>query len=286
MSKLSAPVLTKVLLSLCGVLATVYFGLFLLLRFWQTRLIFFPSPEIAAIPADVKLSYEEVWLPVATGKIQCWWIPGAKAEDPVLLYLHGNSSNIGDTVGRALGFHQLASVLLIDYRGYGRSSGSFPSEASVYEDAERAWIYLTKTRQIAPKDIVLYGHSLGGAIAIEMATQHPEMAGVIVEGTFTSVQAMLDYLIPYQLFPVDWIVTQRFDSLAKVRSLQTPILFIHGTADKTVPVQMSRDLFAAAPEPKQLLLVPKAGHNNTASLGGTPYLQAIHKFVQKALIKD
>lgn len=285
MSKLSTLVLTKVFLSLCGVLAIICLGLFLFLRFWQTRLIFFPSPVIAAIPADVKLSYEEVWLPVATGKIQCWWIPSAKAEDPVLLYLHGNSSNIGDTVGRALQFHHLASVLLIDYRGYGRSSGTFPSEASVYEDAEAAWIYLTKTRQIAPKEIVSYGHSLGGAIAIQLAVQHPEMAGVIVEGTFTSVRAMLDYLIPYQ-FPMDWIVTQRFDSLAKVRSLQTPILFIHGTADQTVPAQMSRDLFAAAPEPKQLLLVPNAGHNNTPSLVGTQYLQVIQDFLQKAPVKD
>lgn len=286
MSQFFAPVLTKVLLSLCGVLATVYFGLFLFLRFWQTRLIFFPSPALAAIPTDVKLSYEEVWLPVATGKIQCWWIPAAKPEAPVLLYLHGNSSNIGDIVGRAQQFHQLASVLLIDYRGYGRSSGNFPTEASVYEDAEAAWIYLTKTRQIAPKDIVLYGHSLGGAIAIQLAVQHLEMGGVIVEGTFTSVRAMLDYRMQYQLFPVDWILTQRFDSLRKVRSLQTPILFIHGTADETVPTQMSRELFAAAPEPKQLLLIPKAGHNNTASLPGTQYLQAIQDFVEKTLIQD
>lgn len=280
MSK-SALILPKVLLFLGGILAVAYLGLCVSLRLWQTRLIFFPSAVIKTTPADMNLPYEEVWMPVAKKQIYGWWIPAATDEDLVLLYLHGNGSNIGDDLGRAFLFHQLGSVFLIDYRGYGRSIGTFPTETSVYEDVEAAWIYLTQTRRIAPEKIVVYGHSLGGAIAIELAVRHPEMAGVIVDGSFTSIRAMLDYRNQYKILPVDWILTQRFDSLAKVRSLQTPVLFIHGTADETVPAQMSRELFAAAPEPKQLLLVPEAGHNNTVRLGGTRYLQAIQEFVKQ-----
>ncbi|WP_083602312.1 alpha/beta hydrolase [Hydrococcus rivularis] len=282
MSKITDLALVKGILVIGGILVTVYIGVCLFLKFWQTRMIFFPPAAIATTPADVNLNYEEVWLPVSTGKIHGWWIRSPKAEAPVLLYFHGNGSNIGDNVHRASRFHQLGlSVLLIDYRGYGKSSGPFPNESLVYEDAEAAWTYLTQQRRIAPKNIFLYGHSLGGAIAIEMAVRHPDIAGIIVEGAFTSVRAMVDEVSLYRLFPVDLILTQRFDSLAKVRSLQMPILFIHGTADEIIPVKMSQELYQAAPEPKQLLLVPHAGHNDTAELGGMQYLQTIREFIEQ-----
>jgi hypothetical protein len=280
--KLAVPVIAKGLLVLGGILATTYIGLCLFLRVWQTRLIFFPPAVIATTPAELSLRYEEVWLPVSTGKIHGWWIPAPKAEAPVLLYFHGNGSNIGDNVHRASRFHQLGlSVLLIDYRGYGKSSGPFPNESLVYEDAEAAWTYLTQKRKIAPKNIFLYGQSLGGAIAIEMAARHPDIAGVIVEGAFTSVRAVIDGVSLYRLFPVDLILTQRFDSLSKVRSLKMPILFIHGTADEVISARMSQELYQAASEPKQLLLVPDAGHNDTAELGGMRYLQTIQEFVKR-----
>jgi pimeloyl-ACP methyl ester carboxylesterase len=282
----SAVAPAKVILWAGAALATAYLGFCLALRAWQTRLIFFPSSVVKATPAAVNLPYETVRLPVAGGQVYGWWIASALADSPVLLYLHGNSSNIGDLVGRASRFHQLGlSVLLIDYRGYGYSSTPFPNESRVYEDAEAAWLYLTQTRQIAPKQIFLYGQSLGGAIAIELATRHPEAAGVIVESSFTSMRAMVDSLSPYPLLPVDWILTQSFNSLAKVRSLRVPILLIHGTADREVPAQMSQDLFAAAPEPKQLLLIPQADHNNTVRLGGTRYLKTIEAFVRKHSVK-
>jgi pimeloyl-ACP methyl ester carboxylesterase len=279
--KLSAAVLVKGIFVSGGILFATYIGLCLFLRFWQTRLIFFPSEVITTTPAEVNLPYEEVWLPVSTGKIHGWWIPSsAKAEAPVLLYFHGNGSNIGDNVNRAARFHQLGlSVLLVDYRGYGKSSGPFPNESLVYEDAAAAWTYLTKTRQIAPKNIFLYGHSLGGAIAIEMAVRHPDVAGVIVDGSFTSIRAVAEGVSLYRLFPVDWIVTERFDSLSKMRSLKTPILFIHGTADDVVPASMSQELYQAAPVPKQLLLIPDAGHSDTPKLGGEQYFQTIEKFL-------
>ncbi|MCU0535901.1 MAG: alpha/beta hydrolase [Hydrococcus sp. Prado102] len=282
MGKLTVPVFQKGILVSLGILATIYIGLSLFLRFWQTRLIFFPPATIVTTPADVNLRYEEVWLAVSTGKLHAWWIESSKPDAPVLLYFHGNGSNIGDLVNRASRFHDLGlSVLLFDYRGYGKSSGPFPNEMLVYEDAQAALNYLTQTRKIPPQNILLYGHSLGGAIAIELASKHPNLAGTIVEGAFTSIRAVAEEVSLYRLFPIDWIVTERFDSISKVRSLHMPILFIHGTIDDVVPAKMSQELYNAASEPKKLLLIPDAGHNDAASLGGEKYLQTLKEFIEQ-----
>ena len=199
----------------------------------------------------------------------------------VVLYLHGNGSNVGANVEHANRFHRLGlSVFLIDYRGYGKSQGDFPSESQVYEDAQLAWDYLVKQRGIHPSQIYIYGHSLGGAVAIDLAVRHPEAAGLIVEGSFTSVRAMVDYQKPlFSMFPIDLLLTQRFDSISKVDRLQMPVLFIHGTADTVVPPQMSKKLFDAAPEPKQLYIVPDGGHNNSAQIGGAEYLLRVRQFL-------
>ncbi len=199
----------------------------------------------------------------------------------VVLYLHGNASNVGANVEHAYRFHRLGlSVFVMDYRGYGKSQGDFPSESQVYEDAQLAWDYLVKQRGINPNQIYIYGHSLGGAIAIDLAVRHPEGAGLIVEGSFTSTRAMVDFQKGlFWLFPIDWLLTQRFDSLSKVDRLQMPVLFIHGTADNVVPVEMSKKMFEAAPEPKQLYIVPDGGHTNVAHIGGAEYLQILSQFL-------
>ncbi|TAG89911.1 MAG: alpha/beta fold hydrolase [Oscillatoriales cyanobacterium] len=202
----------------------------------------------------------------------------------VVLHLHGNGLNVGANVEHANRFHRLGlSVFLIDYRGYGKSQGEFPTESQVYEDAELAWNYLVKQRGINPNQIYIYGHSLGGAIAIDLAIRHPEAAGLIVQGSFTSARAMVDFQSSlYRIFPIDLLLTQRFDSIAKVDRLQMPVLFIHGTADTVVPFEMSKKLFDSAPEPKQLYIVPDAGHNNVAELAGNQYLERVSQFVQQA----
>jgi fermentation-respiration switch protein FrsA (DUF1100 family) len=142
--------------------------------------------------------------------------------------------------------------------------------------------YLTQTRQLPPHRIFLYGHSLGGAVAIELASRHPQLAGIIIEGSFTSVSAVAKEISLYRLFPIDWILTQKFDSINKIPNLKMPMLFIHGTADDIVPSKMSQELYAVAPQPKQLLLVPEAGHDDVAKLGGVKYLQAIEQFIEQA----
>lgn len=276
--------LLKALLSLGGVVALVYLSACLYLFSQQARFIFFPSPVIETTPDAFNLRYQEVWLPVLadSGKVERmhgWWIPANQADAKVLLYLHGNGINIGANVAHANRFHQLGfSVLLIDYRGYGRSEGKFPTESRVYQDAETAWNYLVKQR---PSEIFIYGHSLGGAIAINLAIHHPEAAGLIVESSFTSIKDIANLQGRFWIFPVNLILNQRFDSISKVRSLKIPVLFIHGEADLQVPATMSQQLYAAAPEPKYLFLVPGAGHNNTAEIAGGQYFQTIRKFLQQ-----
>lgn len=275
--------LLKWLLSVGVVVVILYSIACLYLFFQQTRFIFFPSAVIETTPKFFNLDYQEVWLPVTTNsgkveRIHGWWIPTSQPHAKVLLYLHGNGINIGANVTHANRFHQMGfSVLLIDYRGYGRSEGS-PTESGVYQDAAAAWDYLIK-QQIKPSQVFIYGHSLGGAIAIDLAVKHPQAAGLIVESSFTSIQEMVDYQGMYRIFPVNLLLHQRFDSISKVRSLQLPVLFIHGTADGQVPATLSQKLYEAAPEPKQLLLVPEAGHNNTAEVAGSSYFQAVQKFV-------
>ncbi|WP_066381855.1 MULTISPECIES: alpha/beta hydrolase [unclassified Anabaena] len=268
--------------------AIAYLTICLFLFVKQTRFIFFPSSSIEITPEYFQLPYQDIWLPVevSSGKLErmhAWWIPAESPQSQVLLYLHGNGVNIGANVAHASRFHQLGfSVLLLDYRGYGRSEGNFPNEINIYQDAETAWNYLVQQKKIPPEQIFIYGHSLGGAVAIDLAVKQPKAAGLIVEGTFTSIRDVIDYRNTFRLFPIDLILTQKFESIKKIPQLQMPILIIHGTGDSTIPSFMSQQLYAVAPEPKQLILVPGAEHNELAKVAGVKYLQWIESFVQQA----
>ncbi|MDF5730851.1 MAG: alpha/beta fold hydrolase [Rhizonema sp. PD38] len=281
--------LIKFLIWVGAAVALIYSVICTFLFFEQSKFIFFPSSIIEKTPSAFNLHYEEIWVPVCVGKgrverIQGWWIEASSPNAKVLLYLHGNGINIGANVERANRFHKLGfSVLLIDYRGYGRSEGSFPQEASVYQDAEAVWNYL-RQRHIPPNHIFIYGHSLGGAIAINLALEHPDAAGLIVESSFTSLREMIAYRNNFWIFPVDLILIQRFESIKKVPNLKMPVLFIHGMADFIVPTYMSQSLYDLAHEPKKLLFVPGAGHNNVAEIDPVKYQQVIQSFVNSISI--
>jgi uncharacterized protein len=268
--------------ALGSLLGVAYLTACAVLYFWQTRLLFLPSAQIQTTPKVFNLPYEEVWITVRPGeRLHGWWIPAASPHAPVVLHFHGNAVNIGANLDQADRFHQLGlSVLLMDYRGYGQSQGQFPHERQVYEDAEIMWNYLTRDRQIPPEQILLYGHSLGGAIAIELATHHPNAAGLIVESSFTSVRQMIDRTMNLSLFPIDLLLTQQFNSIAKVGDLQMPVLFIHGAADTRTFPDMTEALYAAAPQPKQFYLVAEAAHNDVAAVGGFAYLAVMKKFLR------
>ncbi|MFC3609729.1 alpha/beta hydrolase [Stutzerimonas tarimensis] len=214
--------------------------------------------------------------------LHAWWWAHPEGDAPTLLYLHGVRWNL---TGHLFRIEQLRdfgfSVLAIDYRGFGRSRGGIPSETSVYADARVAWEYL-KTLQPDPAKRLIYGHSLGGAVAVDLAAalaresvgQLPEVVGVIVESTFTSLGEAAAVVIDTSL-PVHWLLTQRFDSAAKVNRIGVPLLVVHGTEDNYVPARLGEALYEAADQPKQLLLVEGANHNNSMRLARRSYADAI-----------
>jgi uncharacterized protein len=273
--------LPKLGLMLLGAAATLYISICLLLLWGQTKLIFLPDSYLKSTPQAYGLDYQDIWLRIGEDRVHGWWIPATQSSAPALLYFHGNGSNNGDLTEIAAILHQLpVSVLLIDYRGYGKSSPVFPNEARVYQDGEAAWQYLTQERKIKPQQIFVYGHSLGGAIAIELASKHPDVAGLITEGTFTSIKDLASLLPGLKLFPLSLLVTQRFDSISKIKSLETPILMLHGADDRTIPPFMAKELYAAAPEPKYLAIFDEAGHNNLPELDPKGYSWTIQEFIQ------
>ncbi|MGK7921144.1 MAG: alpha/beta hydrolase [Trichodesmium sp.] len=270
-------------------LATIYTSGFILLRLFQNRLIFEPKSLVLTNPANFGLPYQEIWLSVPTSnkqtaKISGWWIPQNEPTAKVILFLHGATGNMAAqekscNLDRVAKLYQLGfSVLMIDYRGYGNSQGKFPTEKTVYQDAAIAWNYLTQEKKFSPEQIFIYGYSLGGAIAVNLCLQQPRAAGLIAEGCFTSIKEMAKYRRRIQVFPLNLVVTQKFDFINKVKSLQMPVLFIHGMEDRTVPATMSQELFAAAPEPKKLLLIPSVGHSDLSQVDSDRYLGTLQEF--------
>ncbi len=235
-------------------------------------------------PADFK----------AGQNLHAWWWPAARRDAPSILYLHGVRWNL---TGQAFRIEQLRamgySVLAIDYRGFGQSKGDLPSEASVYEDARAAWERFTVMQPDASKRLI-YGHSLGGAVAIDLAadlaarakkTKHPvPVRGMVIESTFTSlgdaVAQVADNNLPVNWLPVRWLLSQKFDSIDKIVAIDMPLLVVHGLADQFMPSRFSQQLFNAASEPKRLLLVPGGTHNNSMSRGGSQYRQALQGLMQ------
>jgi uncharacterized protein len=251
----------------------------------QREIIFRPDRENDNTAADRgEFDYQEIWIPVGphahTRKslIHAWWVPAERPEAPAILLLHGARWNLAGNKYRVARWHRMGfSVLAIDYRGFGRSPGGLPTEASVYEDAQTAWEYLSYL-QPDPGRRFGYGHSLGGAIGIELATRNRDMAGLIVESTFTSIRDMAR-IVTFPWLPVSPILTQHFNSIAKVAALKTPILLLHGTDDDLVPHRMSERLYAAAPGPKKLVLFPNGGHSDICLKAFDVYRTTVWQFV-------
>ena len=249
--------------------ALAYLGGVAYLYFRQGTIIYLPTREVSNTPRDYGIAHEQLRLPVkrrggATESISAWWLPAPAPNGMAILFLHGNARNMGAR-GNAEMVAALAragfNLLTIDYRGYGQSDGAFPDEASLYEDARAALDELAR-RAPDPGRRILHGHSLGGAVAIELALRRPEFAAAFIEASFTSMFDMSTRNRLFRLLPIDTLLTERFDSAAKIGGLRLPVLFIHGTRDERVPHTMSMALFARAPEPKALILVENGAHSN------------------------
>lgn len=236
-----------------------------ILALLQERMAFHPSRVVEYTPSALGLDYREVRITSADGEaLTGWWLP-AEPDAPCLLFLHGNAGNISHRLYqlRALRGAGLA-VLIIDYRGYGASTGS-PSEEGLLLDARAAWEDLTGELGVPPERIVLYGESIGSAPALGLASRLAgsgrEPAGLVLEGAFTSALDMARRAFPF--LPLRLILRLRMDNRAAIRSLRRPILFIHGTRDEIVPLAMGRELHREAADPRSRMVeVPGAMHNS------------------------
>jgi pimeloyl-ACP methyl ester carboxylesterase len=249
-------------------LALVLAGLMLLgcvsLEEKEREWIFRPSKDEWRGYRDNRVSFEERWIEVNGGRerLNAWWLPAASPDAT------GSVTRI--PCWQRLGF----SVLAIDYRGFGKSDGDIPSEASVYEDAQAAWDYLKQAMPLRRRYIA--GHSLGGAIAVEIARQNPDVSGLVLEATFTSVPDMVKES-NWGFLPLLGFITQRFDALEKIGEIKTPMLLVHGTQDAIVPAHMSRQLFEAARAPKKLIIVEGGTHHNLNAIAFEEYRSALRE---------
>lgn len=255
---------------------------------WQRQTIFSPQAEPQTWWREPAAGTRVYDLKLAGGdQIRTWYWQSQKADAPTILYLHGARWNLNGAAFRIDGWTRMGySVLAIDYRGFGASTPRLPSEESALEDAMAGLKELARL-QPDPARRFIYGHSLGGAIAIDLAArpEQPDFAGLIVESSFTSIGAMLGTMRWGKVPGAGLLVTQPFDSVEKLARMHTPMLFMHGTADRVVPHTMSDELYAAArrvsPDLKRLVKIEGASHSG-AFRSGEPYESAVRAFVRDA----
>ena len=238
------------------------------------RFIYYPEPNRMVTPADLNLEAEDILLTPEPGvQLHAWFFPHPELL-ATLLFCHGNAGNISHRLENVACLLRTGfQVLLFDYRGYGHSSGQ-PSEEGLYRDAATAWAHLIGRRDTVGAPRLIFGRSLGGAVAVDLAT-HAEADALIIESTFISVQtlARLVFSLPLPVLPV------KYDSLSKIGRIEMPLLAIHGEQDELIPFAERRALFEAALEPKSWYPIPAAGHNDTYLVGGKAYFRRLATFV-------
>ena len=258
-----------------GLLAFSWLAFVALLMLQERRLIFFPSRVLAATPADFGLHAEE--LSIATSdevSLYGWWIHGP--GDRVLIWYHGNAGNIGHRLDNARWFVDRlgVDVVLVDYRGYGRSQGT-PDERGIYLDGLAIYDAVA-ARSVRADSIILFGRSLGGAVAIEVALRRSAGA-VVLESPFLSVPALAR---EHYWFVPSFLVRTQMDNESKIGRVEVPTLVLHGDRDRIVPAAHGRRLFELAARPTYFHLIEGADHNNTYLVGGERYRDAWRAFLQ------
>ncbi len=268
--------LTRMLQSLVFIILAVYAGLCLSIYLLQGRLVYYPTAALAATPRSVGLAYEDVTFRTRSGvRLHGWFIPAPGATQ-TLLFCHGNAGNISDRLESLLIFQRLGlDTFIFDYAGYGASKGK-PSESQSYEDVAAGWAYLVDGRGVAPGRIVLFGRSLGGAVALFQALRSPP-AGLIMESSFTSIPDMAAALYP--ILPVRYLARIRYDNLARVGKVGVPLLIAHSRDDELIPFAHAERLYRAATAPKTLLVM-RGGHNDGFVVSGEAYVRGMARFLR------
>jgi fermentation-respiration switch protein FrsA (DUF1100 family) len=241
------------------------------------RMIFHPTPGADLRPEELGVAGEGVHILTEDGvRIHAFHLP-AEGANRAILFLHGNAGNASHRLPNAAALMQLGChVLLLDYRGYGLSEG-VPGEAGVYADARAGLAYIVEGLGIPESRTVIFGRSLGGAVAVDLA-QDREVAGLILESTFSSAAAVAESVFGGSFA---WLARNRFDSEGKIARLRAPVLFFHGDRDEIVAYRLGRQLFDAAPDPKAFETIRGAGHNDTVEVGGRPYFERIRRFLDE-----
>ena len=270
--------------SLLVSVAIAYAGVVALVFLFQSHLVYFPNVgrEIGVTPQAYGLAFEAVTIATADGeKLGAWWVPAPQSRGAVLIF-HGNAGNISHRLDYLQMFHRLGyATLIIDYRGYGTSTGS-PSEQGTYRDAEAAWRWLVEGRGMKGGDIVLMGESLGGAVAAWLAARvsgaTPPRA-VVLASTFTSVPDLGAQVYPF--LPVRLVSRFSYDNRAAVKAIKSPLLIAHSREDDIIPYSHGRALFEAANEPKQFLEM-KGGHNEGFLFVRQEWVAQLSAFLDRA----
>src|SRR3989304_3884004 len=259
-----------------------YVALVFILFFFQSHLLYLPnvpSRDVIVTPDGRGLAYESVTIATGDGvTLDGWFVPARQARG-VLLFFHGNAGNISHRLDSLKIFNELGlATLIFDYRGYGRSEGE-PSEEGTYRDAEAAWRFGTEGRHIPPREVVLFGRSLGAAIAAHLATRHTPGA-LIIESAFTSVPDLAAELYPF--LPARWLARFRYPTAADLRSVSCPVLIVHSRDDEIIPFAHAQRLFAAAREPRRLLEI-RGGHNDGFLVSRPTYVEGLDAFLKVSL---
>lgn len=244
-------------------------------RYIERRSLYFPMKDIEFVPSDAGLNYEDVYLDTSDGvKLNAWLIPAADSKY-TLLFCHGNAGNISHRIEKTLILNKLRlDVFIFDYRGYGKSSGR-PSEQGLYKDVQAAYNYLVSKRKVLPEHIILYGESLGGAAAIDLASKN-DVKAVITECTFSSTHDVARAVYP---FLPTFFLSSKFDSASRIKGIAVPKLIIHSQNDEIIPFKQSVKLFDASPEPKKHLVL-KGSHNTCFLDSKDLYVSGIREFLE------
>jgi hypothetical protein len=247
----------------------------------ESFFIYFPQSHFDFRPEEFRLPYKDAYFNTEDGeKLHGWLFPGEK-DRPVLLHFHGNAGNISHRLDLVQPFLSRGlSVLLMDYRGFGKSSGR-PSEPGLYKDGLAAWTYLVEKERIEAERIILHGHSIGAAVAIEVALQK-KVRGLVIESAFTSTKDMAKTMALFSLFSP--VFPAHYNNLEKISRLSAPKLVIHGDRDEIVPFSMGQKLFEAAKHPKFFYPVKDAGHNDVFIVGGEKYFKTFAEFTRNGKI--